>query len=156
MNQSEATTMTMLSSVYKADAAWPVDPKAPGRTDIKSVIPFKVILPKPPPLTPNWLLKNGFEYYHPTAEPPSFDVDFKKTDTVLLETGIHRNQFCVVMTPQQYSDGEVWFDTAIWMQHNIGCGFDQIPDCNITEWTIERFEMLYFALRGYHSKNHPE
>lgn len=136
---------------------WPEDPRAPdSRLGMKSIMPFKVRLPEPAPLMPNWLLKNGFEYFHPMASPPAFDVNFEEIDTVLLETGIHRNQFCVVMSPMQYIGDKEWFDTAIWMQDNIGCGFSQIPDCNITEWTIERFEMLYFALRGYHPKNHPE
>jgi hypothetical protein len=101
-------------------------------------------------LTPEWLMKHGFEWLTDENIPPAFDVTVKADNAnvrLLIEKGIHRNQFCIVLE-QDNSDGSVFYETAIWMQHNIGCGFIQIPDPIISEWTVERFCALYFSLRG--------
>lgn len=102
-------------------------------------------------LTPEWLLKHGFEWLTMDNMPAAFDVDIKADNSevrLMIEKGIHRNQFCVAMEQLKYTDGSIWYDTEIWMQDNIACGFFQIPDPIISEWTIERFCALYFALRG--------
>jgi hypothetical protein len=103
-------------------------------------------------LTPEWLMKHGFEWLTDDNTPPAFDVEIDSSwdnsqVRLLIEKGIHRNQFCIAMEQCKYTDGSVWYDTAIWMQDNIGCGFSQIPDPIISEWTVERFGALYFSLR---------
>jgi hypothetical protein len=106
---------------------------------------------EPAPLTPEWLLAHGFELLTGDNMPPAFDVSIRGDNAsfrLLIEKGIHRNQFCVVMEQMSYTDSTIWYDTAIWMQDNIGCGFGEIPDSIISEWTVERFQALYFALRG--------
>jgi hypothetical protein len=102
-------------------------------------------------LTPEWLMKHGFEWLTDENVPPAFDVNIPADNAnirLLIEKGIHRNQFCIAMEQCKYTDGSVWYDTAIWMQDNIGCGFSKIPDPIISEWTIKRFCSLYFSLRG--------
>lgn len=102
------------------------------------------------PLTPEWLMKHGFEWFTDEIAPPAFDVQWKDSPDmhIIIEKGIHRNAFCVVMERCQYTDDSVWYDTDIWMQDDIGCGFNQVPDPNFREWTVERFCALYYALRG--------
>lgn len=110
------------------------------------------LLAEPDLLTPEWLLQHGFEWLTTESMPPAFDVSIHEDNAdfrLLIEKEIHRNQFCVVMEQIQYPDADcVWYDTAIWMQEDIGCGFYEVPDPNIREWTVERFQSLYFALRG--------
>lgn len=102
-------------------------------------------------LTPEWLMKHGFEWLTDENTPPAFDIYVVADNSnvrLLIEKGIHRNQFCVALEQLQYTDGSIWYDTEIWMQDNIACGFYQVPDPIICEWTVDRFCALYFALRG--------
>lgn len=111
-------------------------------------------------LTPEWLEANGFadirgwesiaaetvDYFPSCFVTFAFDVDFKDVEHVFLERQMDRNQFCVTMQKNHYTNGEIWYTTRIYVQYNIGCGFTQIPS-KFTEMTEHHFRLLYEAIR---------
>lgn len=56
-------------------------------------------------LTPDWLLVNGFHRATTQDGDITCYVSYTPEDHVLVEGGIHRNLFCVVMTPEKYTTG---------------------------------------------------
>src|SRR5579859_7058634 len=109
-------------------------------------------------LTPEWLRKAGYEDFTEEMAPPAFDVDISHADEddfLLIEKGIHRNLFFIIMTRNYCGDGTQWYRTRIFMQHDVGCGFNRVPNPNISEWTILRFKALFYALRENRPTSYP-
>lgn len=109
-----------------------------------------MILEKEKTITPEWLESKGFYRTNGYSEddnlPASFDVDFEGNDLCYLEKEIARQQFCIVLTPCQYTTGEIYYRFEVYIQHNIGCGFIRIPN-QFTEMTQYHFGLLYEAIR---------
>lgn len=105
-------------------------------------------------ISPEFLESKGFERYIPGNNyehlphfPPAyFDVDVQEGDLCYLEKKLDRKQFCIVLTPNEYDNGEKYFSFEVYIQEDIGCGFVNIPNqfCEMTEY---HFCLLYEAIR---------
>lgn len=103
-------------------------------------------------ISPAFLKSKGFKLYIPGSEddfdpfPALFDIDFGEDDLCYLEEKLDRKQFCIVLTPNKYSNGEEYYSFEIYIQDDIGCGFVLIPNqfCEMTEY---HFSLLYEAIR---------
>lgn len=116
-----------------------------------------IILPDEEPMvTPAWLEARGFIHVPFKASerdalyphyPANFDVDFTEDDLCYIESEIHRDEFCVVLRPEKYTDGSMYFDFEVYIQDDIGCGFINMP-FRWAELSIKTFCLLYEAFRG--------
>lgn len=103
-------------------------------------------------ITPAFLKSKGFKLYIPGCEeefkpfPALFDIDFNEDDLCYLEEKFDRKQFCIVLTPCEYEDGEKYYRFEIYIQDDVGCGFVNIPN-QFTEMTEYHFYLLYEAIR---------
>jgi hypothetical protein len=104
-------------------------------------------------ISPEWLETKGFARYQEGVEyednyfpGANFDVGFNKDALCYVEKKLHRNRFCVVLTPMQYEGGGNWYGYEAWIQVNIGCGWVNIPN-NFTEMTEHHFSLLFEAIR---------
>jgi hypothetical protein len=103
-------------------------------------------------ISPAFLKSKGFKLYIPGSEeefdpfPASFDVDFGEDELCYLEEKHDRKQFCIVLTPCEYTDGGKYFRFEIYIQEDVGCGFVNIPN-QFTEMTEYHFGLLYEAIR---------
>lgn len=113
-----------------------------------------VLIPdEPKTITPEWLESKGFVRYENGKEydiehflPSCFDVEFGDDDLCYIEAELDRKQFCIVLTPEEYTDGSKSYSFGIYIQEDIGCGFVGIPNqfCEMTEY---HFSLLYEAIR---------
>lgn len=102
-------------------------------------------------ITPLFLVSNGFMPYTPGEEevfgnafPETFDIEFDpETERCFLERKFNRNQFCVVLS-KETSGGN--HDFIIFIQHNVGCGFTEIPN-NFAAMSEYHFALLFEAIR---------
>jgi hypothetical protein len=103
-------------------------------------------------ISPEWLESKGFVLVTTALRedwidfPAVFDVEYNAKHLCYLEKGVHRSQFCIVLTPCEYTGGERYFRFEIWVQYNIGCGWSSIPN-QFTEMTEYHFSLLYEAIR---------
>jgi hypothetical protein len=104
-------------------------------------------------ISPEFLESKGFKRVLPNNEadfdhfPASFDVPYDpEYDLCYLEKKLDRKQFCIVLTPGEYTNGEKYFNFEVYIQDDIGCGFVNIPNqfCEMTEY---HFCLLYEAIR---------
>ena len=105
------------------------------------------------PISPEWLESKGFALVTETCEddfdpfPAAFDVLFTLGhDLCYLEKKLDRKQFCIVLSPEEYTTGEKYYSFEVYIQDDIGCGFIAIPNqfCEMTEY---HFSLLYEAIR---------
>ena len=108
---------------------------------------------KDKPISPSYLESKGFGRYTPGMEsefdpfPALFDVRFNSDDLCYLEKKLDRKQFCIVLTPNQWTDTKGdFYSFEIYIQEDIGCGFVNIPN-QFAEMTEYYFELLYEAIR---------
>jgi hypothetical protein len=105
-------------------------------------------------ISPEWLESKGFIRYIPEQNydhldhfpPACFDVEFAEDDLCYIEKELDRKQFCIVLSPCEYTDGEKYYRFEIYIQEDIGCGFVNIPN-QFTEMTEHHFSLLYEAIR---------
>jgi hypothetical protein len=105
------------------------------------------------PITPAWLESKGFARYEKDKEYEDeyfpgacFDVHFHTEDLCYVEMKLHRQRFCIVLTPQIEADWQEFYNFEIWVQDDIGCGWIEMPG-NWTEITEYHFSLLFEALR---------
>ena len=103
-------------------------------------------------ISPAFLKSKGFKLYIPGSEeefdpfPASFDINFNEDDLCYLEDKLDRKQFCIVLTPCEYNNGEKYYTFEIYIQEDIGCGFVNIPN-QFIEMTEYHFCLLYESIR---------
>ena len=125
-----------------------------GRPRSKSLDMKAILIPEElNHITPEWLESKGFVEYIPGNEDvfenfPGgwFDVEFDSQDLCYLEQKFDRKRFCIVLTPGQYTNGEVYYSFQVYIQKNVGMGFVAIPDQH-AEMTEFHFSLLFEAIR---------
>lgn len=103
---------------------------------------------------PEYLLSHGFNLSSQAAcelcEAPWANAD----DLYFIEKEHHRQMFVVILAkeiPECNCGDDNGYTRQTWVQVDAGCGFVLIPD-NVIDLTVERFEALYFGIRGKRPK----
>lgn len=117
--------------------------------------PDKAILipDEPKDISPEWLESKGFVRYEYGKEydiehfpPACFDVEFGADDLCYIEAKLDRKQFCIVLTPDLYPDGQPLYVFEVYIMEDIGCGFIHVPN-QFSSMTEYHFSLLYEAIR---------
>lgn len=107
-------------------------------------------------VTPEWLEAHGFYLLPPIGQwadcqyqiPSDIgDVDFKAGDLCYIEKDFHRNLFCIVLTPETYSDDSQFWEYKVYVMEDVGCGFHWTP-FRWGELRIKTLQLLYEAFMG--------
>lgn len=98
-------------------------------------------------VTPEYLLSHGFvQYKDGYHKDVPFDAPFYDEHAFhFMEKQFHRQMFVVILWPDDDETGE--YDHVIYVQHDAGCGFVQIPEA-WAQLPIEYLEAIYYGIRG--------